>query len=112
MMTNLSLSLTESAARYPDAAALQCDDATCTYSMLADDVARFADYLIDGGLEPGDRVGIMLTNRPAFAVVFYGALRAGGVAVPMNPALSARAVEFYLTITDARMLFFHRSTYC
>ncbi len=106
-MTNLSLSLTESAARYPDAAALQCDDATWTYSMLADDVARFADYLIDGGLEPGDRVGIMLTNRPAFAVVFYGALRAGGVAVPMNPALSARAVEFYLTITEARMLFFN-----
>jgi long-chain acyl-CoA synthetase len=105
-MTNLSLNLTESAARYPDAAALRCADATTTYSMLADDVNRFADYLIDNGLEPGDRVGVMLPNDPAFAVVFYGVLRAGGVVVPMNPSLSFRAVEYYSTVTDARILFY------
>jgi acyl-CoA synthetase (AMP-forming)/AMP-acid ligase II len=63
-MANSSLVLTESASRYPDAAALRCADVTTTYSMLADDVARFADYLIDGGLEPGDRVGVMLPNNP------------------------------------------------
>jgi long-chain acyl-CoA synthetase len=38
-------------------------------------------------------------------VVFYGVLHAGGVAVPLNPALHARAVEFYLTITGATTLF-------
>ena len=103
-MTNLSLSLTESAARYPDAAVLRCDDVTTTYSMLAADVARFADYLIDGGLEPGDRVGVMLPNGAAF-VVFYGVQRAGGVVVAMNPSLSFRAVEFYSTVTGARTLF-------
>ena len=92
-MANLSLVLTESASRYPDAAALRCADVTTTYSMLADDVARFADYLIDGGLEPGDRVGVMLPNDAAFAVVFYGVLRAGGVVVPMSPALSAEQVS-------------------
>jgi long-chain acyl-CoA synthetase len=105
-MTNLSLSLTESAARYPDAAVLRCDDVTTTYSMLAADVASFADYLIDGGLEPGDRVGVILPNGPAFAVVFYGVLHAGGVVVPMSPSLSFRAVEFYSTVTDARILFY------
>ena len=78
-MTNLSLLLTKSASRYPDAAALRCADVTTSHSMLADDVARFADYLIDGGLEPGDRVGVMLPNGAAFAVVFYGVLRAGGL---------------------------------
>jgi long-chain acyl-CoA synthetase len=104
-MTNLSLNLTESASRYPDAAALRCANVTTTYSMLADDVARFADYLIDGGLEPGDRVGVMLPNGTAFAVVFYGVLRAGGVVVPMSPSLSFRAVEFDSTVTDARILF-------
>ena len=34
-MTNLSLCLTESAARYPDAAVFRCDGVTTTYSMLA-----------------------------------------------------------------------------
>jgi long-chain acyl-CoA synthetase len=104
-MANLSLVLTESASRYPDAAALRCADVTTTYSMLADDVARFADYLIDGGLEPGDRVGVMLPNGAAFAVVFYGVLRAGGVVVPMSSSLRFRAVEFDSTVTDARILF-------
>ena len=104
-MTNLSLSLTESAARYPDAAVLRCHGVTTTYSMLAADVARFADYVIDGGLEPGGRVGVMLPNGPAFAVVFYGVLRAGGVVVAMSPSLSFRAVKFYSTVTDARILF-------
>ena len=64
-MTNLSLCLTESADRDPDAAALRCDGVTTTYSMLAADVARFADYLIDSGMEPGDHVGVMLPNGPA-----------------------------------------------
>jgi long-chain acyl-CoA synthetase len=105
-MTDLSLNLTESASRYPDAAALRCADVTTTYSMLADDANRFADYLIDGGLEPGDRVGVMLPNNSAFAVVFYGVLCAGGVVVPMNSSLSFRAVEFYSTVTDARILFY------
>ena len=104
-MTNLSLNLTESASRYPDAAALRCADVTTSYSMLADDVARFADYLIDGGLEPGDRVGVMLPNGAAFAVVFYGVLRAGGVVVAMSPSLRFRAVEFDSTVTGARILF-------
>lgn len=104
-MTNLSVYLAESASRYPDASALVFDDTSASYSSLSNDVARFADYLIDSGLRPGDRVGVMLPNGRSFAVVFYGVLHAGGVVVPLNPALHARAVEFYLTITAARMVF-------
>jgi long-chain acyl-CoA synthetase len=104
-MTNVSVLLAESATKYPDAHALVHGDTTITYAALASDVARFADYLIYGGLQPGDRVGVMLPNTPEFAVVFYGVLHAGGVVVPLNPELHARSVQFYLTITDATMLF-------
>lgn len=105
-MTNLSLYLTESADMYPGAAALRCDGATTTYSELADQSARFAAYLADHDVQRGDRVGVMLGNRPEFAVVFYGALHAGAVVVPMNPLQSSREVEFYLTNTGARTLLF------
>jgi long-chain acyl-CoA synthetase len=105
-MTNQSLRLAQSADKYPFATALRCEQTTKSYSVLASDVARFADYLIDGGVRPGDRVGIMLPNGPAFVVAFYGVLHAGGVAVPMNPSQSRRVVEFFLTITDSRALFF------
>jgi long-chain acyl-CoA synthetase len=105
-MTNLSLHLVESADMYPDGPALRCDGATTTYSELADNAARFAAYLGDRGLRPGDRVGVMLANRPEFAMVFYGVLHAGAVVVPMDPLRSAREVEFFLTNTGARLLVF------
>jgi long-chain acyl-CoA synthetase len=90
---------------YPHAAALRCEGVTTHYEDLRDDAGRFASYLIDEGLQPGDRFGIMLPNRPEFAVVFYGVLYAGGVVVPMNPLQSSREVEFFLSNTGAKKLF-------
>jgi len=103
-MTNVSRNLVESAVKYPDTTALACDDTTKSYASLAKDVACFADYLIDCGLQPDDRVGVILPNGPEFAVAFYGVLHAGGVVAPLSPALAARAVEFCLSITHARMV--------
>ncbi|MGN6171214.1 MAG: long-chain-fatty-acid--CoA ligase, partial [Solirubrobacteraceae bacterium] len=57
------------------------------------------------GFSPGDRVGIMLPNVPYFPVCYFGALRAGGVAVPMNVLLTRREVAFYLRDSGARLLF-------
>ena len=48
----------------PGAAALLCGDVTTKFSVLSRNVARFADYLIDGGLRLGDRIAVMLPNRP------------------------------------------------
>jgi long-chain acyl-CoA synthetase len=84
-MVNPSFHLTESAKMYADAAALRCDGVTTTYSGLAENVWRFAAYLVGEGVTPGDRVGVMLPNRPEFPVVFYSVLHAGAVVVPMNP---------------------------
>jgi long-chain acyl-CoA synthetase len=103
-MTNLSVYLVESADMYPDGPALRCDGTTTTFSELADNAARFAAYLADHGLRPGDRVGVMLANRPELAMVFCGVLHAGAVVVPMDPLRSAREVEFFLTNTGARLL--------
>ena len=47
----------------------------------------------------------MLPNVPAFAIVYYGVLRAGAVAVPMNPLLKAREVDYYLRDSGARLIF-------
>jgi long-chain acyl-CoA synthetase len=105
-MTNVSLYLVESADMYPDGPALRCEGETTTFSELADNAARFAAYLVERGLRPGDRVGVMLANRPEFAMIFYGVLHAGAVAVLMDPLRSAREVEFFLTNTGARLLVF------
>jgi long-chain acyl-CoA synthetase len=103
---NLAFHLTDSAATHPEAAALRCEGETTTYSELADLVYRFAEFLVHQGIRPGDRVGVMLPNRPEFVVLFYSVLHEGAVVVPMNPLQSAREVEFFLSNTGAKMLLF------
>jgi long-chain acyl-CoA synthetase len=103
--SNLAAILTETAERHGDRPALKLDDAVVTYAQLDEGSARVAGLLKAKGLEPGDRVGIMLPNVPYFGLVYYGILRAGGVVVPMNVLLKGREVAFYLEDPGARLLF-------
>ena len=94
---NLATNLVEAARRHPQRDALLLDDHSLTYSQLDDATARVAGLLRARGIEPGDRVGVMLPNVPEFAIAYYGVLRAGAVVVPMNVLLKEREVSFYLT---------------
>ncbi|MFD9667420.1 long-chain fatty acid--CoA ligase [Rhodococcus sp. NPDC059968] len=104
-MSNLSLNLVASARNYPDSVALRCDDLEFTFTEFDAAAARVATFLDREGIGPGERVGLMLPNTPAFALAFYGILRSGAVAVPMNPLLKSREIEFYLSNTGATALF-------
>jgi long-chain acyl-CoA synthetase len=105
MNESLANNLTAAAQRYPESPALRLGDEVTTYAELDDATARVAGVLHQRGLEPGDRVGIMLPNVPEFAIAYYGVLRAGGVIVPMNILLKQREVEFYLGDSEARAIF-------
>jgi long-chain acyl-CoA synthetase len=105
MSENLALNLTRTAAEHPDAIACKLDDAAFNYQLLDNASARVAAMLASKGVGPGDRVGIMLPNVPYFPAVYYGVLRAGAVAVPMNVLLKAREVGYYLTDSGAKLLF-------
>jgi long-chain acyl-CoA synthetase len=104
-MTALSANLVASKDRYPNRTALRCDDLQVSYAEFDAAAARVATLLERAGIEPGDRVGLMLPNTPAFAVAFYGIMYRGAVAVPMNPLLKAREVAFYLSNSGAKALF-------
>src|ERR1700760_2165699 len=104
-MTALSANLVASKGRSPNRVALRCDDCEFTFAELDDAAARVATLLERAGVEPGDRVGIMLPNTPAFAIAFYGIIYRGAVAVPMNPLLKAREVSYYLSNSGAKALF-------
>jgi long-chain acyl-CoA synthetase len=105
MTSNLAELLTHTAAEHGDRPALKLDDAVVTYEMLDEGAARVAGLLKARGLQPGDRVGIMLPNVPYFGLAYYGVLRAGGVVVPMNVLLKAREVKFYLSDSGAEHIF-------
>ena len=102
---NLAENLTRSAAERPDAVAIKLDDAELTYAQLDGASAHIAGMLKEKGVEPDDRVGVMLPNVPYFPVVYYGILRYGAVVVPMNVLLKKREVGFYLSDPEAKLLF-------
>jgi long-chain acyl-CoA synthetase len=105
MSENLVGKLAATVARYPDNVALKLGPATTAYSGLDDASSRVAAFLAERGVDPGDRVGIMLPNVPEFAVAYYGTLRAGAVVVPMNVLLKEREVAFYLGDPEAKLVF-------
>jgi long-chain acyl-CoA synthetase len=64
-----------------------------TYSQLDEQADRFAAGLQSLGVEQGDRVAIILPNCPQFLVALYGVLKAGAIAMPLNPAYVARELR-------------------
>lgn len=104
-MTALSTNLVVAKDLYPDRIALRCDDLTFTFAEFHAAAARVATLLERAGIEPGDRVGLMLPNTPAYAIAFFGIMYRGAVAVPMNPLLKTREVTYYLSNSGATALF-------
>ncbi len=103
-MTNLDSLLERAATHHPGRHALRMDDLVLTYAQLREAAGRMSTLLAAHGVEPGDRVGIMLPNVPAFPIAFYGALAAGAVVVPMNPLLKSREVGYYLSDSGAKVV--------
>jgi long-chain acyl-CoA synthetase len=104
-MTNLATNLTTTAGTSPDQAALTIDGLHVSYGQLHGMAAKLAGELRQAGIEPGDRVAIILPNVPAFPVVFFGILLAGGIVVPMNPLLKAGEIDYFFTNSGAKIAF-------
>ncbi|HET6919959.1 MAG TPA: long-chain fatty acid--CoA ligase, partial [Jiangellaceae bacterium] len=102
---NLASKLIQTTSAYGDRDAIRLDGTATTFRELDQASARIAGALRDRGVKPGDRIAIMLPNLPAFGIVYYGVLRAGGVVVPMNPLLKAREVAYYLGDSGTRLIF-------
>ena len=102
---NLAANLLRTTQAYPDNIAIRLDDTTMTYAQLDAYSARAAGLLQERGVEPGDRVGLMLPNVPHFPILYYAILRVGAIAVPMNPLLKQREVAYYLDNCGAKLMF-------
>ena len=75
-----------------------------TFAELDDAVSRFAGWLNARGIRAGDRVAIFLENSPQFAIAYYGTLRAGGIAVCLNPMHKAVELQHEFDDSGARVL--------
>ncbi|GAA1599194.1 AMP-binding protein [Actinoplanes couchii] len=93
----------EAAARRPDRQALIAGDLVVTWSELDTRVTAAAGW-IASRTGPGDRVALVLGNTVEFAVAWFGVLRAGRVAVPVNPGYTADERDHLLTDSGATLV--------
>src|SRR4029453_19494702 len=70
--------------------AIECGDERVTYGQIAERVNRFGAALRGLGVEPEQRVALILHDTPAFAYAFFGAIKAGIVPVPLNTLWRAK----------------------
>jgi long-chain acyl-CoA synthetase len=81
--------LSAAALDYPNAPAILFYGRTLRYAELDALATRFAYGLVAAGVQPGERVVLVLPNVPQAVIAYYGALRAGAIVVLTNPIFEA-----------------------
>lgn len=95
----------ESAERFSHLPAFANMGASLSYSELNIESYNFAAYLqAELGLSKGDRVAIMLPNLLQFPIAIYGVLRAGMVAVDINPLYTSYELGHHLKDSGAKAI--------
>ena len=74
-----------------------------SYAELDAASDAFAHALLAHGLQKGDRVAIILPNCVAFAIVYFGILKAGGVVSAVNPTYPPARIVHQLDNSDAKI---------
>ena len=103
MIAHLADYLEESAARWPDRAAV-VDPAgwSVTYGELDREAAALATHLAAHGVTHGDRVGVVLPKSATAVVAFFGIMKAGAAYVPVDYTAPAERGRRILTDCQVR----------
>ncbi|HTR70960.1 MAG TPA: AMP-binding protein [Mycobacteriales bacterium] len=88
----------------PDRFALIDGERTLTWAELDALVDRAAGFMGAHGRDPGERIAILLPNCVEFVAAYFGALRAGMVAVPMNTAYTETELAHQLADADVSLV--------
>jgi benzoate-CoA ligase len=91
------------------AVAIECDTERVSYQQLLERTNRVGNVLRHLGVRMEERVALLLPDSPEFLYVFFGAIKIGAVAVPLNTYLQAADYEYLLNDARARLLFVHES---
>jgi amino acid adenylation domain-containing protein/non-ribosomal peptide synthase protein (TIGR01720 family) len=91
------------AAATPDAIALYCEDRQLSYRELDRQSNRLAQYLAEQGVKPEVRVAVCLPRSLDLVVALNGILKAGGVAVPLDPKMPAQRLAYQLADAKAML---------
>ena len=77
-----------------------------TWGVFDEKANRVANMLIDRGIMPGQKCAILLMNCLEWLPIYFGILKAGAIAVPLNFRFTADEIEYCLDASDSDVLFY------
>ncbi len=101
---NLLAILDETFNKYRYKSAFACMGKEMTFDEVDKASRNFAAYLHSRGLEPGDKLAIMMPNTLQYPIVLFGALRAGMTIVNTNPLYTPREMKHQFTDSGAKAI--------
>ena len=101
--------LSKTAERMPTKIAVIDGERTFTYQQLQDFSDRFAALLASSGVNPGDRVGVFAPNCVEFVISYFGILKAGAIASPVNSGYADRELAHQMNDCGAQVLVVHEA---
>ncbi len=94
----------QSCKRHAQRTAYHSLGASMTFATLHQKATAIGSYLQSLGLQPGDRVGVMLPNILQNPVTLFGILKAGLIVVNINPLYTPRELEYQLKDSGAKAI--------
>lgn len=76
-----------------------------SYAELSRQAIRLSSYLVEAGIEYGDRIAILSESRPEFAVGFFGSMRSGATIVPLDIKLTSNELKSLLLDCVPKVVF-------
>ncbi len=83
--------------------AIECGDQKVSYQQLLERTNRVGNALRRLGVERDHRVILLLPDSPEFLYCFFGIIKIGAIAVPLNTQLQPREYEFFFQDTEAHV---------
>ena len=77
-----------------------------TWNVFNEKANRFANLLLSRGVKKGDKVAILLMNCLEWLPIYFGILKTGALAVPLNFRYSAEEIEYCVNLSDTDVLVF------
>src|SRR5579864_2016686 len=91
--------------------AIECGSERITYRQLQERVNQTGNALKKLGVRPEERIALLLLDTPDFAFCFFGAIKMGAIAIPLNTMLKPAEYEYMLNDSRARVLIVAESLY-
>lgn len=96
--------LEETFKKYPKKNAFTCMGKSLTYAQVDKYSKQFGAYMLSRGLEPGDKVALMMPNLLQYPIALFGCLRAGLTIVNTNPLYTPREMRHQFTDSGAKAI--------